>query len=63
MPYGRAIGPSVSRTALDDGIGGAHRGHDANFMTFHRIADFRKLTWADSVVDPASLGVDVEAGR
>jgi len=32
----------LSRTAFDDGLGGAHRAHDANFLTFHRIADFRK---------------------
>ncbi len=34
---------AVSRTAYDDGLGGAHRAHDANYMTFHRIADFRQL--------------------
>jgi hypothetical protein len=28
----------VSRTAFDDGLGGAHRAHDANYLTFHRIA-------------------------
>ena len=33
---------AVSRTAFDDEEGGAHRGHDANFMTFHRISQFRK---------------------
>ena len=31
----------VSRTAHDDGLGGAHNQHDANFMTFHRIDQFR----------------------
>lgn len=39
----------VSRTACDDGLGGAHNAHDANFMTFHRLANFRRLTPADSV--------------
>ena len=34
---------AVSRTAHPDGLGGAHNCHDANFMTFHRIADFRDL--------------------
>ncbi len=34
---------AVSRTAYDDGAGGAHRQHDANFLTFHRIENFRKL--------------------
>ncbi|RMF92068.1 MAG: exo-alpha-sialidase [Planctomycetota bacterium] len=32
---------AVSRTAYDDGLGGAHNYHDANFMTFHRIEHFR----------------------
>jgi len=32
----------VSRTAYDDGLGGAYNAHDANYLTFHRIADFRK---------------------
>ncbi len=32
----------VSRTAYDTGLGGgAHNAHDANFMTFHRIKNFR----------------------
>ena len=31
----------VSRTAYEDGLGGAHRAHDANYMTFHRIENFR----------------------
>lgn len=33
---------AVSRTAYDDGLGGAHNHHDANFLTFHRIAGFRR---------------------
>lgn len=33
----------ASRTAFDDAEGGAHNFHDANFLTFHRIANFRKL--------------------
>ncbi|MFW6006863.1 MAG: exo-alpha-sialidase, partial [Halanaerobiales bacterium] len=33
----------VSRTAYDDGLGGAHNCHDANFLTFHRIKDFRSI--------------------
>jgi hypothetical protein len=27
----------ASRTAYDDGEGGAHRAHDANYLTFHRV--------------------------
>lgn len=30
----------VSRTASDDGLGGARSAHDANYLTFHRISDF-----------------------
>ena len=33
----------LSRTAYDDADGGAHNNHDANFLTFHRIKNFRKL--------------------
>jgi len=29
------------RTAHDDGLGGAHSAHDANFLTFHRFSRFR----------------------
>ena len=43
----------ASRTANDDGLGGAHRAHDANFLTFHRVQDFRDLEMADST--PAYL--------
>jgi hypothetical protein len=32
---------AVARTAFDDGLGGAHNQHDANYLTFHRIEDFR----------------------
>jgi iduronate 2-sulfatase len=43
------------RTGCDDGLGGAHNAHDANFLTYHRFADFRDLTMADSVVDPQKM--------
>ncbi len=33
----------ASRTAYDDAEGGAHRAHDANYLTFHRIENFRRL--------------------
>jgi hypothetical protein len=33
----------ASRTAYDDGLGGAQSAHDANYLTFHRIKDFRNL--------------------
>jgi len=35
---------AVSRTAWD----GSHNAHDANYFTFHRIANFRDLTMDDS---------------
>jgi len=34
---------AVSRTAYADGLGGAHNYHDANYLTFHRIKDFRSI--------------------
>ena len=33
----------VSRTSYDDGLGGAVKTHDANFLTFHRVPGFRDL--------------------
>jgi hypothetical protein len=33
----------ASRTAYDDGLGGAARAHDANYLTFHRVRHFRQL--------------------
>jgi hypothetical protein len=32
----------LSRTAYNDEYGGAHNYHDANYLTFHRIRNFRK---------------------
>lgn len=43
---------AVIRTAYDDGQGGAHNNHDANFLTFHRFRTFRTLTPSDSVPMP-----------
>jgi len=34
----------VCRTAFDDVAGGAHNAHDANFLTFHRVTNFRSFT-------------------
>jgi hypothetical protein len=41
---------AACRTAFDDDQGGAHNAHDANFLTFHRFANFRRLSMADSVL-------------
>jgi len=38
----------ASRTAYGTGAQAAHRQHDANYLTFHRIGNFRALTLADS---------------
>ena len=43
---------AACRTAFDDEQGGAHNNHDANFLTFHRITNFRAKTMADSVPMP-----------
>ena len=32
----------LSRTAFDDGLGGADNSHNSNFITFHRVKNFRK---------------------
>ena len=37
-----------SPTAYDDGLGGAHTANDANYLTFHRIRNFRKLNLENS---------------
>ncbi len=42
---------ALSRTAFDDGQGGADNQHNANFITFHRFENFRQLSLADSVVN------------
>jgi len=52
---------AVSRTAYDDGLGGAHNSHDANYLTFHRVRGFRlrdDLTTdrtSDPSVEPGGL--------
>jgi len=43
---------AASRTAYDDGLGGAHNQHDANYLTFHRFRRFRDLSMRDSVARP-----------
>ena len=47
---------AVSRTAFDDAEGGARTYHDANYLSFHRVRDFRARSMADSCVDPKTLG-------
>ena len=39
---------AASRTAYGEGENAAHRQHDANYLTFHRFANFRELTMNDS---------------
>ncbi len=52
---------AVSRTAFDDGLGGARNQHDANLFTFHRVTDFRRSTGAGKRVD--SVPGTGESGR
>lgn len=53
---------AVVRTADEDGCGGAHNFHDANFLTFHRITQFRSKTMADSppMAGPPLLKVETQ---
>ncbi len=37
----------ATRTAHPDGLGGARNSHDANYLTFHRIRNFRRRTMKD----------------
>jgi hypothetical protein len=46
---------AVIRTAYDDGASGAHNFHDANYLTFHRFRQFRRLRDADP--DRAAVGI------
>jgi hypothetical protein len=45
---------AVARTAFDEESGEAHNQHDANYLTFHRFKNFRRLTSRDSVPVPAA---------
>ena len=45
---------ALSRTAYDDGLGGAHSQHDSNLITFHRFKGFRDLMPKDA---PDGLGM------
>lgn len=52
----------ASRTAYGTGDRAAHRQHDANYLTFHRIGNFRELTMRDSA-DGAKPGQDAWQSR
>jgi hypothetical protein len=45
---------AASRTAYDDGVGGANNYHNANFLTFHRFPHFRDMMTKDSVPVPTT---------
>jgi hypothetical protein len=53
---------ALSRTAYDDGLGGAHSQHDANFITFHRFQNFRDLTPKDAPDDLAGEILEWNSG-
>jgi len=40
---------AVSRTVYGEGVSVAPRQHDANYLTFHRLRNFRTLTMDDSI--------------
>jgi hypothetical protein len=42
---------ALSRTAYDDGLGGAHDCHDANYITFHRFKNFRNAITTEELKD------------
>lgn len=44
---------AVSRTGYDDGLTGSHSYHDANFLTFHRVEDFRR--WMEHDLEPETI--------
>jgi len=41
----------LSRTAYDDRYDGANNAHDANYLTFHRIRNFRKMVKTEVMAD------------
>jgi hypothetical protein len=49
---------AASRTAFDDGLGGAHNAHDANFLTFHRFKGFRDLSRRSDYTTAAAAAAD-----
>lgn len=51
---------AVLRTAYDDEETGAHRYHDANYLTFHRWKNFRQLTRKDDVPMPEIIAITPE---
>lgn len=49
----------VCRTAWEDASGGARNEHDANYLTFHRIRDFRDCELMDSPANPFQPESDI----
>jgi len=54
---------AASRTAWDDARGGARNNHDANFLTFHRWENFRKLSRSDDVPMPEFIPIHHETAE
>jgi hypothetical protein len=52
---------AASRTAYGQADDAAHNQHDANYLTFHRFANFRELTMDDS--EPGAMMGPREIGR
>jgi hypothetical protein len=51
---------AVSRTAHADGLGGAHNYHDANFLTFHRVPNFREIQQTELPPLPKEKTISVD---
>ncbi|MEZ6102962.1 MAG: sialidase family protein [Pirellulaceae bacterium] len=49
------------RMAYDDGMGGAHNAHDANFLTCMRITGFRHRGHAENAAENAAENISVPA--
>ena len=50
----------MSRTAFDDDEGGAIRQHDANYLTYHEIKNFRTLKMEDSAAAFRAAGIPAD---
>jgi hypothetical protein len=53
----------VCRTAFDDKFGGAHNYHDANYLTFHRIKNYKRYIKRDIDKNFFSGGIRQNSGR
>ncbi len=52
---------AASRTAYDDSLGGARSAHDANYLTFHRVENFRTRSNSDYLQSFTDLSQDLDS--